>query len=70
MTLAVEPLEGDGKLSVTLGVSRPDNWIQSHQTSVTPKVVRKIIETALGAGWEPGSPGTFVLQYPLIQDQA
>lgn len=57
-------------LIVDLKVSRPDNWIHPHQTSVTPAVVRDIVERALAAGWVPGQAGPpFAFEYGLIRDR-
>jgi hypothetical protein len=53
---------------VDFGVSRPDNWIAPHQTSVTPKVVREVIAAAIAAGWQPEVAGTFELGHRLIVD--
>ncbi|MFT6922394.1 MAG: hypothetical protein ACJA1C_001399 [Crocinitomicaceae bacterium] len=39
-------------LSVDLGFTRPDNWLQSHKTAVTPKHIVSIIDRALKAGWQ------------------
>lgn len=72
MTMAVELADADtkGTLLVDFRVSRPDNWIAPHQTSVTPKVVREAIAAALAAGWVPEAAGTFELRYPLMMDRA
>ena len=68
MTMAVELADAPAKstLLVDFGVSRPDNWVAPHQTSVTPKVVREAIAAALAAGWHPAVAGTFELRHPLI----
>lgn len=70
MTLIVElsDVHPQNTLKVNLGISRPDNWILTHQTSVTPKVVSKIIVAALQKGWEPHSAGTFVFDLKLSTD--
>lgn len=72
MTMAVELADTPvkGTLLVNFGVSRPDNWLEPHQTSVTPKVVREVIAAALAAGWQPGVAGTFEFSHPLIVDRA
>lgn len=72
MRMAVELADGPvkGTLLVDFGVSRPDNWVSPHQTSVTPKLVREVIAAALAAGWQPETAGTFELRYPLIRDRA
>lgn len=58
-------------LVVDLKVSRPDNWVSPHQTSVTPAVVRDIVDLALAAGWAPLRAGPpFAFDYPLIRDGA
>lgn len=69
MTLAIEPCDAAGKLTVSLGVSRPDNWLDSHQTSVTPKVVAEIIREAVVAGWDSDDPRAFSFCYQLIRDR-
>lgn len=72
MTLAVEPCDSDARsvLVVSLGISRPDNWISPHQTSVTPAVVREVIEGALASGWEPnGKTEPFFYEHSLIKDR-
>jgi hypothetical protein len=56
-------------LIVDLKISRPDNWMDPHQTAVTPAVVRDIVERALAAGWAPlraGPPVAF--DYALIRE--
>ena len=72
MTMAIELADADtkGTLLVDFHVSRPDNWIAPHQTSVTPKLVREAIAAALAAGWVPEVAGTFKLRYPLIMDRS
>jgi hypothetical protein len=71
MTMAVEIADASvkGTLLIDLGISRPDNWLAPHQTSVTPKLVREVIAAALAAGWQPEAAGTFELRYPLIADR-
>lgn len=73
MTLAIQACTTGPRcvLVVNLQVSRPDNWLSPHQTSVTPAVIRDIVRWAVAAGWVPlvaGSP--FAFDYPLIQDRA
>lgn len=73
MTLAVQSCDPDARsvLVVSLGVSRPDNWLSPHQTSVTPAVVREVIAGALANGWKPnGETKPFFYEHPLIQDRA
>lgn len=58
-------------LVVNLQVSRPDNWIAPHQTSVTPAVVRDIVRRALKKGWIPNGGGSaFQIDYRLITNRA
>jgi hypothetical protein len=54
MTLAIQSLDTESPktLHVTLNMDRPDNWITPHQTQITPKVIRDIIDTALKSGWQ------------------
>ena len=55
-------------LVADLGVSRPDSWLTLHQVSVTPAIIRNIIEKALAAGWEPGKKGIpFRIDYPVVE---
>lgn len=57
-------------LIVSARISRPDNWIRPHQTSVTPSMVRSMVEAALAAGWKPTESGSaFLLEFPLIRDR-
>lgn len=70
MAVELDDVDAKGTLRVDLGVSRPDNWIAPHQTSVTPAVVREVIEAALAAGWEPEASGTFELRHALVRDRA
>jgi hypothetical protein len=71
-TMAVELADAPvkGALLVDFHISRPDNWLAPHQTSVTPKVVREVIAASLAAGWQPEVTGTFEFRYPLIMDRA
>jgi hypothetical protein len=58
-------------LMVYLGVSRPDNWINPHQTAIKPSMIRNMIEAALRNGWRPASQKSpFPLCYPIIRDKA
>ena len=58
-------------LVVDLCVSRPDNWLLPHQTSVTPVLVREMVRLALSRGWTPREAGPpFTLVFPLIRDRA
>lgn len=67
MTLAVQHASDDSQsvLVADLVISRPDNWIAPHQTSVTPQMVRDIIRAAVAAGWDPWSKGPFSLRHPI-----
>jgi hypothetical protein len=72
MTLAIQANVADARsvLLVDVKISRPDNWITSHQTAVKPAMVREMITEALATGWQPlSSTGTFQLEYPLILDR-
>jgi hypothetical protein len=69
MTVAVQSAEGRSVLTVDLKVSRPDNWISSHQTQVTPEMVREMVRAAMKGGWVPASDEGFRLSYPLIKDR-
>jgi hypothetical protein len=73
MTLAIQPCDARAQsvLLVILRVSRPDNWIGPHQTSVTPGMVREMIVGALAGGWQPfNTTEHFFYEYPLIKDRA
>jgi len=72
MSLAIQRCATDvgGVLIVNLVVSRPDNWISPHQTSVTPAVVQDIIAHAIAAGWDPESTKSFSFEHGLIRDKA
>lgn len=72
MTMAIVLADSHIKstLLVDFAITRPDNWLRPHQTSVTPKLVREAIAAALAAGWQPETAGTFELRYPLIMDRA
>lgn len=72
MTLAVQGASSDSRsvLVADLAVSRPDNWLSSHQTSVTPRMVRDIIRAAREAGWDPRRSGPFSLRYPIDRRDA
>lgn len=57
-------------LVVDLVVSRPDNWINPHQTGVHPKLIETIINSALEAGWIPDKNApTFNHTFGLIRDR-
>ena len=71
MTLAAELADDPrGTLVVDFGISRPDNAVMPHQTSVTPRVAGAAIARALREGWEPERPGVFTTRYQLIPDRA
>lgn len=56
-------------LVVNLIVSRPDNWIATHQTGITPAMVCDIVRRALDAGWSPlGGGPAFRLDHGVVQD--
>lgn len=70
MKVAIERIGVDHGtvLLVDLRVSRPDDWIDPHQTALTPAIVRKIIASALDAGWLPAGKGSaFEYKYGLIK---
>jgi hypothetical protein len=70
MTVAIERLadEPGTVLLVSLSVSRPDNWIEPHQTALTPTVVREVITLALRAGWDPDAKGgAYEYEFGLIK---
>lgn len=58
-SFAVE-LEGIGQttLVVTLSTNRPDAWIDSTASTVTPSTVERAICAALRQGWRPSERGT------------
>jgi hypothetical protein len=65
LSFAVE-MEKTGRttLVVTVGASRPDNWVASQSSVVTPSLVERAIRQALSQGWRPserGSPHALVL---------
>lgn len=70
-TIAIERFEEEhkGLLLVHTGLTRLDNWIDPHQTSVTPKVVREMIQTALNGGWNPANTEPFLLDFQLIKNR-
>lgn len=70
MKVAIERVGIDSGivLLVDLRVSRPDNWIEPHQTALTPAIVRQIITLALGDGWDPEGTGpAYEYKYGLIK---
>jgi hypothetical protein len=72
MTLAIQPCDPNAGsvLVVNLRISRPDNWINPHETSVTPAMVREMIAGALASGWRPFSATQpFFYEYPLIMNR-
>ena len=72
MTLAVQLAEEDRPcvLVANLKVTRPDNWIEPHQTAVTPREVRALIGKALDAGWSPSAGGNFSFEHGIIKHRA
>ncbi|MCG8572064.1 MAG: hypothetical protein MJB14_18160 [Spirochaetes bacterium] len=54
MTLAVQSMVTDSPkiLHVTLNITRPDNWINPHNLTISPKIIKDIIEKALKSGWQ------------------
>jgi hypothetical protein len=70
MHVAIESADEPGTvLHVNLELSRPDNWIEPHQTALSPALVAEIIQAALSRGWEPKARGsTFRLAYPLAKN--
>jgi hypothetical protein len=69
MRVAVARAEGTCVLVVDLVQSRPDNWVAPHQTAVTPRMVRDMIDAALAAGWAPEAGGVFEHVFPLARDR-
>ena len=70
MTVAIERVAAEpGRvLLVDLGVSRPDNSIEPHQTALSPALVRRIISEALRDGWDPIARGSaFRSRFQLIK---
>lgn len=72
MTVAVQLAEESRPcvLLADLRVTRPDNWIEPHQTAVTPLEIRKLIAKALGAGWCPSGGGCFKFEHQIIKHRA
>jgi hypothetical protein len=71
MTLAVQSMNTESStiLHVTLSMSRPDNWISPHQTQITPKVIRNIIDMALKSGWQYDAGGkAYELEYTILKN--
>ena len=71
MRLVIERVAAGSRcvLRVELGISRPDNWVRPHKTSLTPSTVADIIRQALKAGWDPsGVTRTFELEYRLTNE--
>lgn len=68
--MAIQLAGVDGTvLLVEFNLSRPDNIISPHQTSITPALVSHIINQALHAGWQPKLPGSaYRFSYSLIRD--
>jgi len=68
MTLAVQSLNTESPkiLHVTLNIDRPDNWIAPHQTKITSKTIRGIIDVALKSGWQYDAGGkAYELEYTI-----
>jgi hypothetical protein len=58
-------------LLVRLSVSRPDNWIEPHQTALMPALVREIITSALRDGWDPTVEGSaFEYAYAIAASES
>jgi hypothetical protein len=73
MTIAIQRADADDGcvLLVNARISRPDNWIAPHQTSVTPRMVRAMISGALAEGWLPLQSGSaFRFDFALIMERA
>lgn len=71
MNLAIQSADEDTRciLVADLQVSRPDSWIDSHQTAVKPAMIRMLIKEALEAGWHPGSIGNFEYSFPINRNK-
>jgi len=68
MTFAVQSMNTESPkiLHVTLNIDRPDNWISPHQTQITPKLIRGIIDTAIKSGWQYDAGGkAYELEYTI-----
>jgi len=57
-------------LVVDVGLSRPDNEVARHETSVTPMLVRLMVARAREAGWQPDCGRGHRLRFQLIRDRA
>ena len=71
MTISVQKADSPSPkvLLVTLNVSRPDNWIAGHQTQITPRMIKMMINGALADGWNPDDGGSvFAWKYYVIKD--
>lgn len=66
MTLAIQLLDVERPtiLRVTLNILRPDNWLQPYKASITPNIIRDIIESALTTGWKQDQGAVFDFEYP------
>jgi len=69
MKLAVQSCsDGAGSvLVVELSISRPDNWVDPHQTAVKPWMVQRIVTEALASGWDPMTARPHNYRYGLIK---
>ncbi|WP_226705017.1 hypothetical protein [Microbulbifer elongatus] len=70
MTVAIQLLntEKPKVLHVTLNIDRPDNWLEPHQTQITPRIIEGIISGAIEDGWVPDSGGAaYEFSYQVIK---
>ena len=68
MTLAVQSMDTELPkiLHMTLNIGRPDNWIAPHQTQITPKIIKDIIDVAIINGWQYDAGGkAYELEYTI-----
>ncbi len=54
-------------LIVQLSVTRPDNWIETHQTGVLPRDIRLMIAQAMAEGWNPEGGKRFLMRFAVIK---
>lgn len=71
MTLAIQQLDVNTPtiLRVMLNVLRPDNWLQTTNTVITPNVIQNIIKAALKDGWKTDEGSAFDFKYQLTEKQ-
>lgn len=70
MAIAIEAIDVEKPkiLHVELNISRPDNWIEFHQTSITPAIIHSIIIAAKKEGWQHDSGGSpYAFKFAVIK---